>query len=140
MARFMPFVAVEALLFSTDPASYLPHRHPFLFLDRVLELEKGQRAVACLHVSALSGYSPILMVEAVAQLAGIVTVDAEGEGGFLAAIERAEFHGQASEGDLLTIRAEVIKNFGRLFMVTGQVLCGEKQLLSVNLTLGVGTL
>ncbi len=80
------------------------------------------------------------MIEAVAQLAGILTISEEGEGGFLAAIERAEFTGLPQAGDVLTVSARLVKSFGRLFMVEGAVCCNQDVLLTIQLTLGVGRL
>ena len=135
-----PSASGEAHLFSTDPARYLPHRYPFLALDRVVELEPGARAVARTDVSADEAFPQILLVECVAQLAGILTIQEQGEGGFLAAIDWAEFSGMPGPGDLLTISARVVKAFGRLFMVEGEVSRDNDRLLSVRLTLGVGRL
>jgi len=140
MAPISPFASVVALLFNPDPAAYLPHRYPFLLLDRIVELEAGTCGVARSGVSATHGFPQILMIECVAQLSGIVVAQAEGEGGFLASIDQAEFSGSPAVGDTLTISARVIKSFGRLFMVAGSVASGEKQLLTVQLTLGVGKL
>ena len=80
------------------------------------------------------------MVECVAQLAGIVVAQVEGEGGFLASIGHAEFSGSPAVGDVLTISVSVAKSFGRLFLIDGTVTSDGGQLLSVQLTLGVGTL
>lgn len=136
----MPSVSGEALLFTSDPAHYLPHRYPFLALDRVVELEPGIQATARTAVSDDAPFSQILLVECVAQLAGILTIREKGEGGFLAAIDRAEFSGCPVPGDLLAVSARVVKAFGRLFMVEGEVLRANDRLLSVQLTLGVGKL
>ncbi|MDD2310336.1 MAG: hydroxymyristoyl-ACP dehydratase [Desulfuromonadaceae bacterium] len=125
-------------LFNPDPAAYLPHRYPFLLLDRIIELEQGTRAVAQSGVAATRGFPQILMVESVAQLAGIVVAQTEDEGGFIASIDHAVFAGATSVGDILTVSARVIKAFGRLFMIEGNVANGTEQLLSVQLTLGVG--
>jgi hypothetical protein len=43
-------------------------------------------------------------------------------------------------GDVLTVTARVLKAFGRLFMVEGEVFCGEIRLVEIQLTLGVGQL
>jgi 3-hydroxyacyl-[acyl-carrier-protein] dehydratase len=91
-------------------------------------------------VTATRGFTQILMIECVAQLAGIVVAQREGESGFLASIDHAEFFGTAAVGGLLTISARVIKSFGRLFMIEGNVFSGADQLLSVQLTLGAGKL
>lgn len=136
----MQSVSAEAILFNPDPAAYLPHRYPFLHLDRIVALEKGLQATALKNVTSLRGFPQVLLVECIAQLAGILTISEEGEGGFLAAIDRAEFSGMPNAGDVLTISASVIKSFGRLFMVAGNVSCDERTLLTVQLTLGVGRL
>jgi 3-hydroxyacyl-[acyl-carrier-protein] dehydratase len=130
---------VEALLFNSDPAAYLPHRYPFLLLDRIIELEPGTRGVAHTGVTSTHGFPQILMIESVAQLAGIVVARPDGERGFLASIDHAEFSGSPAVGALLTISAQVIKSFGRLFMIAGTVANGAEQLLTVQLTLGIGT-
>jgi len=136
----LPSACGEARLFNPDPGAYLPHRYPFLLLDRLLELEPGVRAVALTTVSASRAFPQVLLVESVAQLAGIATIQQDGAGGFLAAIEQAEFSGKALIGDVLIVSARVLKSFGRLFLVEGEVSCGENPLLKVKLTLGVGRL
>jgi 3-hydroxyacyl-[acyl-carrier-protein] dehydratase len=130
----------EALLFNPDPAAYLPHRYPFLLLDRVIELEQGARAVARKSVTDIRGFPQFLMIECVAQLAGIVVADKKDDGGFIASIDHADFLAPAAVGDLLMVSASVIKSFGRLFMIEGDVVSGAHRLLSVHLTLGVGKL
>jgi 3-hydroxyacyl-[acyl-carrier-protein] dehydratase len=132
-----------ARLFNPDPAAYLPHRYPFLLLDRIVELEPGVRAVARTGVTATGVFPQILMIECVAQLSGIVVAHAEGKGGergFLASIVQADFSGYPVIGDTLTVTTRVIKSFGRLVMVEGSVASGADQLLSVQLTLGIGEL
>ena len=130
----------EAILFNPDPAAYLPHRYPFQLLDRIIELEQGSRALAMVAVTATRVFPQILMIESVAQLAGIVVAQMEDEGGFIASIDHAVFSGPAAVGDFLTVSARVVKAFGRLFMIEGTVASGAAQLLSVQLTLGVGKL
>ena len=134
----MQSVSAESILLNSDPSAYLPHRYPFLLLDRIVALEQGVRATALKNVPALRGFPQLLLIECVAQLAGILTITEEGEGGFLAAIDRAEFAGSPEGGDVLTVSAVVIKTFGRLFMVEGNVSCDGRILLTVQLTLGVG--
>jgi 3-hydroxymyristoyl/3-hydroxydecanoyl-(acyl carrier protein) dehydratase len=80
------------------------------------------------------------MIESVAQLSGIVVAQTEGERGFLASIDHAEFNGCPVVGETLTVSSRLIKAFGRLFMVEGTVNIGTKQLLNVQLTLGIGKL
>lgn len=82
----------------------------------------------------------MLLVECIAQLAGILTIQEEGEGGFLAAIDRAEFSGVPAAGDELSVSVRVVKAFGRLFVVEGEVVCDGRLLVMAQLTLGVGKL
>jgi 3-hydroxyacyl-[acyl-carrier-protein] dehydratase len=140
MAPITPYACEEARLFNPDPGTYLPHRFPFLLLDRVIELEPGVRAVARATVSASSDFPQVLLIEAVAQLAGIATIQQDSEGGFLAAIDRAEFGRLPLAGDVLTVTTTVLKAFGRLFLVEGEVSCDGMPLLRVQLTLGAGQL
>ena len=136
----MPSPCGEDRLFNPDPGAYLPHRYPFLLLDRVIELEPGVRAVALTTVSASRPFPQVLLIESVAQLAGIATIQQDGEGGFMAAIDQAEFSRLPLVGDVLIVTARVIKAFGRLFLVEGEVTCEESTLLKVQLMLGVGRL
>lgn len=106
----------------------------------MVELEPGERGVALANVSAGRAFPQVLLVEMVAQLAGIVTIQQGDEGGFLAAIDQAEFCRIPQAGDVFTVSARVIKAFGRLFMVEGDVSSGEGPLLKVRLTLGGGRL
>ena len=129
-----------AQLFNPDPAAYLPHRYPFQLLDRVVDLVPGVYAAARTSVSSAQQFPQVLLIEAVAQLAGILTVQQEGEGGFLAAVTGAEFGDIPVAGDDLAVSVRLVKSFGRLFMVDGEVFCGESCLLKVQLTLGAGRL
>ncbi len=121
-----------------DPAQRLPHRNPFLFLDRVTTLEPGVRGEAIALVSHLPGASPLLLVEAMAQLAGVVAIEQEGEIGSLAAIDRAEFLAPVSPGDCLFISMRIIKRFGRLILCQGEITSAGETVATATLTLGVG--
>jgi 3-hydroxyacyl-[acyl-carrier-protein] dehydratase len=103
-------------------------------------VEAGVHAVAQAAVSSGPGFPQALLVECIAQLAGILTIQEEGEGGFLAAIDRADFSGTPLTGDQLSVSVRVVKSFGRLFMVEGEVACDGRTLATARLTLGVGRL
>lgn len=100
----------------------LPHRYPFLLVDKVIELESGKRVVAIKNVSAnepfFQGHFPdfpimpgVLIVEALAQTAGIaVAVQEENKGklGVLASIDNMKFKNQVMPGDVLQLEAEIV--------------------------------
>lgn len=137
----MPPVSEGALLFNIDPAAYLPHRFPFLMLDRLLSLEPGVSATAIKRIAeSQEGFPQVLLLECIAQLAGIVAGHEEGEGGFLASIDNAEFSGAVVTGDALDVSARIIKSFGRLVMVEGEVCCAGCRLAGARMTLGIGRL
>jgi len=109
----------------------LPHRYPFLLVDRVVELEPGRRAVAIKQVSAnepqFTGHFPgrpimpgVLMVEALAQTAGIAVLTLEeyrGKIGLFAGIDECRFRRLVVPGDTLRLEVTVEKlrgMFGRV--------------------------
>ena len=117
----MRSISREASLFNPDPAGYLPHRDPFLYIDRITALEPGVSATALLQIASdCRAFPPILLLEAMAQLGGIAAGQQEGEGGILAAFERAELPPEVRPGDRVTVEARIVKGFGKLFLVEGK--------------------
>ena len=122
-----PALPLEA----ADIMRILPHRYPFLLIDRVVELEPGVRAVALKAVAAnepqFTGHFPerpimpgVLMVEALAQTSGIAVVtlpEYRGKLGLFAGIDECRFKRMVVPGDTLRLEATVEKLrgvFGRL--------------------------
>jgi 3-hydroxyacyl-[acyl-carrier-protein] dehydratase len=87
------------------------------------------------HVPASS---PVLLVEAMAQLAGVVAIEREGEIGSLAAIDRAEFLAPVAPGDCLCVAVRIVKTFGRLVLCEGEITMAGETVATATLTLGVG--
>lgn len=99
----------------------IPHRYPFLFIDRVLELEPGRRAVAVKNVTAnewfFEGHFPgrpimpgVLIVEALAQTAAVALLAGQELGDRLplfAGIEQFRFRRPVQPGDQLRLEFEV---------------------------------
>lgn len=102
----------------------LPHRYPFLLVDKVVEYEPGKRAVGVKNVTAnepqFTGHFPdrpimpgVLMVEAMAQLGGIVCLQppvSDGKGEFFfAGINGVKFRRPVVPGDTLVMEMELMK-------------------------------
>jgi len=104
-------------------AKVLPHRYPFLLVDKVVEYEAGKRAVGIKSISMnepqFTGHFPdrpimpgVLMVEAMAQLGGVVALQMEGLEGklfFFAGIDGVKFKRPVVPGDTLVMEMEMTK-------------------------------
>ena len=128
----------------------LPHRYPFLLVDRILEVEKGKRIVGIKNVTFneefFQGHFPgnpvmpgVLIVEAMAQVAAIglhgVIPEQEKKILYLSAVDRCKFRRPVVPGDQLRIEAEILNLKSRICKcravatVDGRV-CAEAELLS----------
>jgi 3-hydroxyacyl-[acyl-carrier-protein] dehydratase len=127
MTTDAPTLPLEA----ADIMRLLPHRYPFLLVDRIVELEPGKRAVGIKQVSSnephFTGHFPgrpimpgVLMVEALAQTAGIAVMtldDYRGKLGLFAGIDDCRFKRLVVPGDTLRLEVTVEKlrgMFGRV--------------------------
>lgn len=106
-----------------------------------MALEPGVSAVAVQRASCNAPLSsPFFLLEAIAQLGGIAAGREEGGGGILAAIERAEFDNGIMAGDTLLFSVRIVKSFGQLQLVEGEVMSDGVKRGSATLTLKVGTM
>jgi 3-hydroxyacyl-[acyl-carrier-protein] dehydratase len=101
----------------------IPHRPPFLLIDRILEAEPGVRAVGLKSVSMnepyFAGHFPdypvmpgVLIVEALAQVGAVAILMVEANRGkiaMFAGIDNLRFRGQVTPGDTLTLSVEIIR-------------------------------
>ncbi len=102
----------------------LPHRYPFLLVDRIVELEPGRRAVGIKNVTINEPFFPghfpghpimpgVLIVEAMAQTGGMLLADqlteSPGKVVYFMAIDRVKFRKPVIPGDQLRLEVEVIQ-------------------------------
>lgn len=133
----------------------LPHRFPFLLVDRVIEYTPGVSAVAIKNVTINDNFFPghfperpimpgVLMVEAMAQVGGLVMLQPEVGGSrenfFFAGIDKVRFRKPVVAGDTLVMRMALIKlqkRFGIAKMegkayVGGEVVCEGEFLMATG--------
>ena len=131
------------------PAEHLPHRFPFLLVDRVLEREPGRRVVAEKLVSAsepyLQGHFPdrplvpgVLMLEMLAQAGGFLEAEPlNGRAIFLAGVQDARFKAPAFPGDRLRLEVDFDAAFAGMMRVLGRVSCEGRELCTAKLLVKV---
>ncbi len=111
------------MLSSTEIQKVIPHRYPFLLVDRIIELEPMKRAVGIKSVTIneqfFQGHFPghpvmpgVLILEAMAQVGGVAMLypdENRGKLAFFAGIDRVKFRKPVVPGDQLRMVAEIIK-------------------------------
>jgi UDP-3-O-[3-hydroxymyristoyl] N-acetylglucosamine deacetylase/3-hydroxyacyl-[acyl-carrier-protein] dehydratase len=116
-----------------DIMKVLPHRYPFLLVDRVIEFEIGKKAIGIKNVTMndnfFQGHFPsrpimpgVLMVEAMAQTAGVVVLTNpahRGKVAFFMAVDRVKFRKVVVPGDQLVMEVEVVRDRARTTQVKG---------------------
>ena len=132
------------------PEDLIPHRPPFLFVDEILSIEAGRRAVARWHLKGdewfFGGHFPgrptlpgVLMCEAIAQTGALAIVSDQrfvGKLPLFGGLDGARFRRQVVPGDVLEMTTELTRLSGRagkgtgMATVNGEVAC-ECELLFV---------
>ena len=119
----------------------LPHRYPFLLVDRVLKLEKGKSIVAIKNVtvneSFFQGHFPnlkvmpgVLVVEALAQAGGILLYNSIPDFGdkilFLSKIDNMTFRKPVVPGDQIRLEVEIVKLKSRVGHIKAKAIVGQE--------------
>jgi 3-hydroxyacyl-[acyl-carrier-protein] dehydratase len=128
--------AAPATMDILEIMSLLPHRYPFLLIDRVVEMERKQRIVAIKNVSInephFQGHFPdypimpgVLMVEAIAQAGGALLLseipDRDSKLMLFTSIENARFRRPVTPGDQLRIEVTVLNWRSRAVKMRGDI-------------------
>jgi 3-hydroxyacyl-[acyl-carrier-protein] dehydratase len=118
----------------------IPHRYPFLLVDRILEVEEGVRAIGIKNVTInepfFEGHFPgypvmpgVLIVEALAQVLAVAILISEanrGKLGFFAGIDEFRFRGQVVPGDTLTLETTITRFKGAFAKAQGTAKVGDR--------------
>ncbi|OQP06619.1 3-hydroxyacyl-[acyl-carrier-protein] dehydratase FabZ [Geobacillus sp. 46C-IIa] len=132
--------------------SIIPHRYPFLLVDRILDIDEGKRAVGIKNVSAneafFAGHFPeypvmpgVLIVEALAQVGAVVLLQSEDNRGrlaFFAGIDNCRFKRQVKPGDQLRLEVEILRARGAIgkgkgvATVDGELVCETELMFALG--------
>ncbi|WP_374259798.1 3-hydroxyacyl-ACP dehydratase FabZ [Zoogloea sp.] len=115
---------------------YIPHRYPFLLVDRILELEEGKRVVGLKNVTVNEPFFPghfphspvmpgVLIIEALAQAAAVLAFKTEGTVPdedamvYFASVDNVRFKRPVVPGDQLILEAEIVRTIRNIWKFKG---------------------
>lgn len=120
----------------------IPHRYPFLLIDRIVEFVHGERAVGLKNVTMnephFQGHFPqqpvmpgVLIIEAMAQTAAVMVVntlgkESEGKLVYFMGIDEARFRKPVVPGDALYIHVNKLQNRRNVWKFTGEAKVGDQ--------------
>ena len=126
----------------------LPHRHPFLLIDRIDELEPGLRAVGVkavtFHEEFFAGHFPgepvmpgVLILEALAQVGAVAILSVEenkGKTAFFGGVDNVRFRRKVGPGDVLTLTCEIIRTRGNVGVGTALASVNGERAVTAEMT------
>ena len=132
---------------STEIMEILPHRYPFLLIDRIVDFEKGVRARGIKNVTInepfFQGHFPghpimpgVLLVEAMAQVGGILAFKSAGVKDnvvYFMGIDKARFRKPVLPGDTVEFSVEVKKTRGNIYTFKGEAFVEGKLVAGAEL-------
>ncbi len=141
----------QMMLNSNDIQKIIPHRAPFLLVDKVLEIDSGKSIKALKNVTAseahFQGHFPeehvmpgVLIVEALAQAGAVALLsheDYKGKTAYFAGIDKARFKRKVVPGDTLILELEITKIKGPVGKGTGRAYVDGELACAVDITFAV---
>ena len=136
---------------TTEIMKILPHREPFLFVDKIVNLQKGKRATVIKNVTIndyfFKGHFPgrpvmpgVIIVEAMAQVGGVMMLAQEecrGKLAFFMAIDNVKFRKPVVPGDQLFLEVELVKARSRTGQVRGKAMVEGKVVCEADLMFAI---
>lgn len=131
-----------------DIMKLLPHRYPFLLVDRIVDLEEGQKAVGIKNVTInepfFQGHYPghpimpgVLIIEAMAQVGGAVAALGAGEKNdqvpYFTGINKARFRRPVGPGDVLHLHLTLLSSRRGLYVFEGKAYVDDKLVAEAEL-------
>ncbi len=127
---------------------FLPHRYPFLLVDRIIEIEPGTKAVGIKNVTFNEGFfqghfpgQPImpgvLIIEAMAQVGGLLAFCSGvnvGKTVYFMSIEKAKFRKPVVPGDQLRLEINVLHQRGNVWKFSGNAIVDQKVVAEAEFT------
>lgn len=140
------------MLTSKEIMEIIPHRPPFLLVDRIEELEPGKRAIGkkCVSMNEpyFVGHFPgepvmpgVLIIEALAQVGAVICLSMEqnkGKTAYFGGINKARFRNKVTPGDVLTLEVEITKCKGPLGVGMAKAYDGDKVFAEGEITFMIG--
>ncbi|HRP74199.1 MAG TPA: 3-hydroxyacyl-ACP dehydratase FabZ [Rhodocyclaceae bacterium] len=136
---------------------YLPHRYPFLLVDRILELEEGKRVLAVKNVTINEPFFPghfphlpvmpgVLILEAMAQAAAVLSFKTMGQKPdensvvYFAGIDKARFKRPVTPGDQLLLEVHILRTMRNIWKYQAVARVGDEVAAEAELMCALKTL
>lgn len=130
----------------------IPHRYPFLLIDRIEEVTPGERAIGikCVSINEpfFQGHFPgkpvmpgVLIIEALAQVGAVAILSLDefkGKIAYFAGIDKAKFRRKVIPGDVLRLEVEIIKRRGPMGIGKAVAYVGDKKACEAELSFVIG--
>jgi beta-hydroxyacyl-ACP dehydratase FabZ len=144
-------------LFYEDIIKILPHRYPFLLVDRITELELGKRIVGIKNVSSnesfFQGHFPgnpimpgVLIIEAMAQVGGVLarlsvegaTDRKDGDTVFFMSMDKVKFRKPVVPGDQIVFELKPLRTGSRVWKMAGKAFVKDDLVAEAELVATIG--
>ena len=132
----------------------LPHRYPFLLIDRIIEFEKGKNITALKNVTInepfFQGHFPghpimpgVLIVEAMAQAGGVLTIlslpdELQGQLIYFMGMDKVKFRKPVVPGDQIIFNVKILKQRAKVIKMAGIAYVDEKKVAEAELMASFG--